>query len=361
MSKHRKFLHGLLRHVGDLLNEDVPIPHAGRPPAKPAPRFSMLAVVMGFPQFEGRQRIEPTMDEKLALQSICREDVLRLADLLRAQFRYHQCAGVCRRCPDMCAEGPPGQRTVSKFMSCADRVLPNARQDWAPKPTPDEWKAEWDRMMPHLDRFLNFIEVSSKWYGRDRTTAYAGSFFVQPRTYQDAYLCLLAGFILPHTDRPYRGCRVVPCLACGRFYVADRRDTRTCSRTCRVRLHRAGQDAEDRRQRAREYKRRQRAREAEQKRKCQRAEEMYALLHQQLQINDPAMTGEQRDRKIRGGLTNPDIRRQLRQALETYGYSHDEIEFALTHGDTIFQSDQKPQRASTHSGRVGQPGTPATQ
>jgi len=195
------------------------------------------------PSTVSRRSLYRTLD----LDAIGRKDVLDLAEFLRVQFRYYMRSPVRGRFYSEC-------------------TLPAVREKWPPRPSRDEWKAAWERMTPRVKAFCDFLRNGIEWFGWQSTFRFFLWLEAPPRTPQEAYLFLWAAFLLPlGFPRGLIRERIVPCLACSRFFVATRPNAETCSDACRQRLYRASIGDEEGRRRLREqakkHKRAQRQRE----------------------------------------------------------------------------------------------------
>jgi len=249
MTRQPDALHDLLGLACDLLNGDVPIPRA---PRRQTTGASERSVERAKSRLEEsiRNAVRPGVGVpvrlaqalKVRTDPLTRQDVLRLADFLRAHLRYGTYSLV--------GSEKPTRRSKGIARTYAESALPIARESWLPRPTLAEYKAESEWTQLHFDRFNKFILDSAALFGWDNTHGFLTSYRSRPTTPRDAYVCLLVARILPDLDRTLDsheafGRRIAVCLGCGRFFVAVRPDAGTCSPTCRQRLYRKGQkDAE---------------------------------------------------------------------------------------------------------------------
>jgi len=185
----------------------------------------------------------------LALDGLTQNDVLDLADYLRTYLRYR-------------VKSPVGKKPY------ADCVLPAVREQWSPPPSADDEAAAWERVAPRLQAFGDFLTRTVDWFGWESTSSFFALLGAPAKTLEDTCVCLLAASVLPQLRAlafPVHE-RILPCLACPRFFVATRPNAETCSARCRQRLYRGSQDEKGRehlRDKAREHKRTQRQRERE--------------------------------------------------------------------------------------------------
>ncbi len=258
----RPFIEEMFSTACDLLNGDAPIPQATAPEGAPPPRAgdaegilrqagiapppylrsvtslsSLSQIWVPDAPWGGRLRYWTRLGQgpasetgkarralvrELAPEGLGREDALRLADFLRTHYRYYLLSPL---------------KEHRHYWQC---VLPLVRGGWPPRPTPEQWKAEWEWVRPRLEGFDRFSSKVREWFGGDTyLRLLLVSLVKRPKTYEDAYLCLLAAFVSSFSI-PGRDARVIrPCFACCRFFVAVSPKRLTCSDQCRQRYSRA--------------------------------------------------------------------------------------------------------------------------
>jgi len=294
----------------DLLNGDAPIPTKRRAAPKREPGLMTMALLRQQYDVVSAAQTDPARQvaKRLRLQDIGLDDVKRLRWLLDTYLRY---------------QAAPSDRKPSDA----------ARPPWPPNPSSDEWNATCHELLPRLRSFKGAIDAMERGFGTDHTRRFlSGLLLAAPQTLEDACLCLLTAFLLHRYPRA----RIVPCLACNRFFVASRSNAKVCSFRCNQRLCRANQDPEAVKKRNVQYKRDQRVRE----RKAREQEETAQRLHRKsIEIRNHVLShGEnirrwpdeaQRRRGIAKYLSDPVGAQGLAQVLTEYHYAPDEIEAGI--------------------------------
>lgn len=201
----------------------------------------------GRPRITESDRARRALLERLAPEGVTREDVMKLLDCLRLELRGQSLWRALQK--------HRKERAFVRFLL----LKPFETRRW-PRPSErvDGALRQW--FDPRFENFLLFVETCRQWFAESWGHAFQAALTQPPKTFEDAYLCLLTAYALSVRDSannlPLRAC-----LACPRFLIAGRPTRETCGDTCRQRLYRGTQDEaglKRLREQAKEYKRAQR-------------------------------------------------------------------------------------------------------
>ncbi len=198
-----------------------------------------------LPALTEREEETRSLFERLAPEGLTREDAVKLAEYCRLRLRVETLLRVLQ------ADSLSARFALDAFKA----------ERW-PRPAEREMEAGREWFVPRLTRFVAFIETSRLWFGDSWGGMLVAALSQPPRSFEDAYVCLLTAYFLSASNAVGR-LPLRACLACDRFFVAGKPNRETCSDGCRQCLYRGSQDEAGRtrlREQATKYKRAQRAR-----------------------------------------------------------------------------------------------------
>ena len=191
-----------------------------------------------------RHRFSRRMETRLGLQDLQPRDVVELREHLAFSLWYF------------------GESPVQGKLFF-ERALPAATSRWTLTQGVKIGKEMRKEFGPALQTFIGIFMEMAEEFGLEYAWRFIRSMGAAPkteRTLEDAYLCLLAFWMLQGGG--YSKQRLAPCLACTRFFVTTRPNRETCSDACRQKFYRGSQDDAGKallKKQAAEYQRKHRA------------------------------------------------------------------------------------------------------